>query len=298
MNITLLKTGMVALLVSSSPLHAAFLPDNDLDKEDAEIQLLNSSNITQVEFSQVVDSVINHYRPLAKKYGGTLRSWKSWKSSTVNAFATELLGQWLVRVNGGLARRPEISADGLALVVCHELGHHIAGFPMGNRWAAIEGQSDYFATQACAKKIWKDETEKNKLAALTVDPTAQAQCDQVYFTAAQRNICYRTANASLGLARLLSKLRSGSAEPKFDTPDTTVVTETFKMHPAAQCRLDTLMQGAVCDRLPQEGLIPGRKHRSRKTAVDPEREAAENSCTALTGHRVGLRPTCWFKPTI
>ena len=32
-----------------------------------------------------------------------------------------------IELNGGLARRPEVSSDGFTMVICHELGHFLAG---------------------------------------------------------------------------------------------------------------------------------------------------------------------------
>ena len=74
---------------------------------------------------------------------------------------------------GGLARRPEITADGFLLVVCHELGHHLAGYPFIDDWAANEGQADYFATQSCTKNIWQNDNETNSTFRVRVDYVAK-----------------------------------------------------------------------------------------------------------------------------
>jgi Zn-dependent protease with chaperone function len=51
---------------------------------------------------------------------------------------------------GGLARDPLVTKDGFSAVICHEIGHHIAGAPRkGFSWASNEGQADYFATTKC-----------------------------------------------------------------------------------------------------------------------------------------------------
>ena len=64
-----------------------------------------------------------------------------------------------------------MTPDGFALVLCHELGHHLAGNPRVQAWAANEGQSDYFSTQSCARELWSGETAENAKAALTVPKT-------------------------------------------------------------------------------------------------------------------------------
>jgi hypothetical protein len=55
----------------------------------------------------------------------------------------------------------------MTLIICHELGHHVGGFPFvsgtpfGGYWAATEGQSDYYSTQVCARTMWDKETAIN-----------------------------------------------------------------------------------------------------------------------------------------
>ena len=72
-------------------------------------------------------------------------------TNTVNANASQRGRTWIVNMYGGLARRPEITPDGFAMVLCHELGHHMGGFPFVSGWAANEGQSDLFATLSCGR---------------------------------------------------------------------------------------------------------------------------------------------------
>ena len=49
--------------------------------------------------------------------------------------------KWVVAMFGGLARRPEVTKDAFQFVVCHEVGHHLAGWPFAYDWASNEGQS-------------------------------------------------------------------------------------------------------------------------------------------------------------
>ncbi len=81
---------------------------------------------------------------------------------------------------------------------------------------------------------------------------------------------------------MLSVLSSGTANVNFDTPDMNVVNATDHAHPAAQCRLDTYYQGALCN-------IP--------FVIDPSQtDPKVGFCTRDAGDDIGLRPLCWYRP--
>ena len=55
-------------------------------------------------------------------------NWKiepEWSKSEVNAYAMQYSGNWTINVMGGLARHHAMTVDGLAHVICHEIGHHL-----------------------------------------------------------------------------------------------------------------------------------------------------------------------------
>lgn len=137
---------VLALLISSHSF--ASLPDNDLWREDNKIL----SNITEEEFYSVIDEMRAIYAPIIRGFGGWFVLSGNWDDSTVNAYASRSGAEYHVNMFGGLARRPEVTLDGFRMVICHEIGHHLGGFP-NEGWASYEGQSDYYATHACAKKI-------------------------------------------------------------------------------------------------------------------------------------------------
>jgi hypothetical protein len=204
-----------------------------------------------------------------------------WDNNTVNASASRSFGRWIVNMYGGLARRPEVTPDGFAMVLCHELGHHMAGFPFSRSWAANEGQSDYFASLSCARALWKDETKVNAEAAKTVAKVAKELCDDKWSFDSDRNLCYRTMNGAKSLATLLARGKAVSV----GTPDPSEVSKTNKAHPAGQCRLDTYAQGAICEADWDEESIP-------KTL----KNSAKVTCTRADGFETGVRPLCWYKP--
>ncbi|MBF0443849.1 MAG: M48 family metalloprotease [Oligoflexales bacterium] len=275
-----------------------FMPENDLYLEDN----LFNANMTEDTFNAILDNIKTYYEPIIQGHGATLVIERNWSDSTVNAYAYQEGTSWYIAMFGGMARRAEITEDGFAMVACHELGHHLAGFPFypdGNEWAANEGQSDYFATLACARKIWpateRAEMEKNgikcaselpsnRVLADTVDPVAKEKCDSVYtdLCLTDKYDCYRAAMAGYSLGNLLAVL--GKTKVSFSTPDKKVVTKTSNSHPAAQCRLDTYFAGALCNMSWQDSLIPA-----------DEKESTKVNCAKGS---VAQRPLCWFKPTI
>jgi len=299
---------IVATLVTLAPISAfaanpplIFMPPNDLHKQD-NIEAL--SNITEIEFNAIIDGIINAYKPLAAANGGTLKSNNAWSDSTVNASAQRQGKMWLINMYGGMARRPEMTKDGFAMIVCHELGHHLAGFPfvgglagLIQGWAADEGQSDYFASQSCLRKVWKNDLEVNARARTTADAFARERCDEAWQGSADRDLCYRISDASKSLGNLLAQLKK-QEEPQFDTPDPAVVRRTNHSHPDAQCRLDTYLAGGLCAVEFNETVIPGLKAFGGRGSLAAEQEAARSSCMGSAAFARALRPQCWFFPRV
>lgn len=283
----------VLILVGFANANAMILPPNDLHLQD-DINR-RDANINETQFNKIIDNVINKYKDIVTKHGAELVVEKKWTDNTVNAYAQQEGKRWIVSMFGGLARRPEITADGFALVVCHELGHHLGGFVFkGERWASAEGQSDYFATHSCAKMIWGEDSAVNAQASNTVDSTARSACNKAWNKTADQNLCYRVAMASHSLATLLA---FGNGQPKFDKPDQKQVSTTYLNHPAAQCRLDTYMSGGLCNVGFDINVIPAKGHKEGQSSLAAEKEAAKYSC-ASARQTEGNRPRCWFKPRV
>lgn len=265
---------LVGATFVAAPAMATILPPNNLHLEDNK-EL--DSNVTEADFNKAIDAAEKAFQPIMKKHGGKLDIKRHWEDSTVNASAIQTGETWEVNMYGGLARREEVTLDGFALVLCHEIGHHLAGFPYVSQWAANEGQSDYYGTQACLRHLWR--AQDNSSAADTVDATPKAWCDESWNSAADRNLCYRIMMAGRSLAELLAH----GAKVGFDSPDEKVVESTVHEHPAAQCRLDTYVAGALCKASFDMNLIPS-----------DETEALDQSCGPRFDQ--GERPRCWYKP--
>ncbi|MBX9766669.1 MAG: hypothetical protein K2X47_05305 [Bdellovibrionales bacterium] len=274
------------------------LPPNNLHLQD---RLNRTANITEARFNEIIDQVMNYWYPIAKAKGVTLTVDKKWSDPTVNAFASQSGNNWMVAMFGGLARRPEVTEDGFALVVCHELGHHFGGYALkGDRWAAAEGESDFFATNACAKVIWGSSAQENinfvRKFRNSIPKKVEENCTAAWpKSPAGQAWCARASAAGFSLAHLLATL-GGDPTPSFDTPDKTVVTTTNNAHPKGQCRLDTYFAGALCNKAFDLNVIPGKGHPKGQQSPEAEMEARKYSCFAADNFKLGTRPACWFKP--
>jgi hypothetical protein len=252
----------------------ADLPENDLWKEDG----LFFSSMTEAEFNKIIDDAYEIYAPVVASHGARLTIRKLWNDPTVNANASKMGTSWLVQMYGGLARRPEVTPDGFAQVVCHELFHLLGGFPFyTGQQMSTEGQADYGATQACSKKLWAK--SENGSSRYEIPAFVKKSCDEVYKQPAEQELCYRTAAAGQSLANLLARLQ-GAPEPSYENPDTSVVSRTYEAHPGASCRLTTYLAGALCSIPFNSSVIPG-----------TQAEAFKYSCASGKA----ARPTCWFK---
>jgi hypothetical protein len=260
-----------------------FLPENDMF---IPVGAKTAGGLTEAQFNDVIDRLETIYTPIISNMGGNLKINRLWSNGTVNASATRF-GAWTVNMYGGLARHQTITKDGFALVLCHEIGYHIGGapkitsFPWINRWASNEGQSDYFATLKCLRQLFLNDDNAAVISSMNVPGVLSNACYKAHGDKRDAEICIRGAMAGASVSNLFASMRS-QPEGRFDTPDTTVVSKTDNSHPAFQCRLDTYLQGALCEKSLNEDVS--------------QKEEVQGTCHGKTGHKSGLRPLCWFKP--
>lgn len=277
---------LVSLMAAApaAPKHReSFLPPNNLKHR---IGAKDSGGISEAQFNQVMDQIQAVYGPIIAAHGATLQINRLWTDDTVNASAEEQGNTWILNMYGGLARDKSITQDGMMLVACHEMGHHLGGAPRygGTDWAANEGEADYFANAKCLRRMFsRSETASFTHGAFLSDDVAiaKAQCAKSFPGAKDQALCLRDAEAGMSVTALLASL-GGEAPAHFDTPDTSVVTATNDEHPAAQCRLDTYFQGSLCSKSYTIDMSP----------TDP----AVGGCVVSQGYKSGMRPHCWYKP--
>ncbi|MDX6768886.1 MAG: hypothetical protein SF051_05095 [Elusimicrobiota bacterium] len=261
--------------LSAKTLCEGFLPPNSLNIPVGDVR---AAGIDEAVYNAVLDRVQAVYGPVIASKGARLSINRKWTDGTVNASAQQIGSTWHINMYGGLARHAAVTEEGFALVACHEIGHHIGGYPKSS-WATNEGGSDYFATLKCMRRLYGDAPPLGD-----VDPVAEAGCSGEFGDESARNGCRNGARGGQSVAFLFQALRNSPTPPRFDTPNTTVVDQMYNRHPETQCRLDTYYQGALC----------GASVSSDLSNSDPN----SGACTARNGQRVGLRPRCWYKPPV
>jgi len=294
-------TAILSLCWAAAPAtsHASVLPPNDLWKQD---NLLAATGISEQQFNATIDLLQFRYQPFFLFFNAHFVVNRFWTNATVNAFAHRTGNDWIIDMYGGLARRPEITADGFLLVACHEIGHHLGGYPfypqgLGNDWAATEGEADTYAVQACARFIWWTDPANADIAR-TAPQTVRDRCAIAWAATSDRDLCARIALAGKSLGDLLGALENRTVD--YGTPDPNVVSQTISEHPAAQCRLDTYLAGAFCGVFFNFNIIPGIGDPIGQNSAHAELVASTTSCfpaSALIG-TMGYngfdRPRCWF----
>ncbi len=305
MALTASITLMGQALACSENSKGGFLPENDAyipvevqipgptTSQDEVNQLLGLGSrhgvSTEAQFNQAIDKIEAVYAPIIASMGEKLKITRLWADGTVNAYAMQY-GSMEVLIYGGLARHKAITKDGLSLIVCHEIGHHIGGAPkkIGGpvvNWASNEGQADYFATLKCLRKAWINDNNQAIVRSLSVPSTVKDLCKRAHGNdEIDAALCMRTSMAGKSVADLFSSMarRGQRKKAKFTTPDSRIVWATNDDHPEAQCRLDTYFQGSLCDVGMQEDVS--------------QTDEVKATCHGSLGHRVGKRPLCWFKP--
>ncbi len=251
------------------------------------VNSLLANDFTEQDFKSSIKHFEKFFGPkIEDEHKAELIVYGSWASNTVNAYAERDDKKIMITIYGGLARHKAITKDGFMAVFCHELGHHFGGYPKKstNRWSSAEGQADYYASMKCLRRLWKDEDNFLALSNVTVPQKVKDECAQTYTSVKEQALCQRMSLAGRSVALMIQDLDHDSIEPKFETPETSVVRSMNYMHPYAQCRLDTYFNGAICP-------VPEYQEFS-------DSEETEGSCHPKLGDSRGNRPRCWFFPRL
>lgn len=289
LKFSLLIVNLAAFSVMACDLHgqSGFMPENNLRIPVGENLM---GGISEVQFNNVMDKIFNLYAGTVAKTGRKFVIDRLWTDATVNAYADQnTAGIDTIHMFGGLARHQETTEDAMALVACHELGHHLGGAPRKSDpstgsliWAANEGQADYWGTMKCLRHYFEGDNNASVMQNIQVPNDVSNKCQMIYKNADEMAICERSAMAGLALGRLLNAISQGTSQVSFITPDKSIVAKTFDAHPQAQCRLDTYYQASLCD----HGFAEVVSQTDANTAV----------CSLRNGNQIGNRPLCWFKP--
>jgi hypothetical protein len=249
----------------------------------------STSTVTLADYNAAFTKVRNIYTPIFLTQGYTLLLEGDWNNAVEEAYSTTKKNnpnRRKVYVSGGFARKPLMTKDTLLSTLCHEIGHHLGGYPKypNTSWpASSEGQSDYFATAKCLKLVMTDEQVTNEEVAnkSAVPEFVKDDCTKQFETKDAQNLCVRLAIVSERMVKTLKHedLESFFYLGGFDNSTTDIMQYS---HPEAQCRLGTLYQGALCNVNPNISFS--------------DTEELTGSCHPKNGHDVGARPLCWFLP--
>lgn len=276
---------MFCYLILANIAKADVIPYNDLNIPASQIRVKNSGiQVHENDYNNVLKLLYKLYAPVVKARGEVELVFKSdWQDGTVNAYATRETETWTVHVPGGIARAQGMTKDSFALIVCHELGHHLGGAPktfLYEGWPSAEGQADYFATSKCLKRYY-EELWNEEYSLENVPEKVVSDCNHTHKNLRDVKVCIRSLMASVAFGNFLNQLPGAKGKISINTTDSRVVKGTnTNDYPRPQCRLDTLYQGGLCTI-------------SSKEENDMEDPAIGN-CIDET--KPGTRPRCWFKP--
>lgn len=228
-------------------------------------------------FKQFVYEIRDLYRPIIAEQPFELVFVPQWNKTAVDSY-TILASKHMIFINGGIARAKYMTKDALALVVCHEIGHNLGGYPQkpfigGAPWSSAEGQADYYAASKCLKRYFDENYREVDNGEVVHSPLALDRCREVYREGREFNTCLRIVKAGEAIIATLSAEYLGHTNQSIATPSTFVVDETNVQYPSMQCRLDTYFRGALCDF----------DYHGDEYCTDKDRP-------------YGARPHCWFKP--
>jgi hypothetical protein len=181
-------------------------------------------------FDRIITLFETTFSSLAHADGRELEFMTDYDEDWVEAFARRWETDQVI-VYGGTAAVNNGSEDSFALILCHETGHLYGGEPVSepHNHLSVEGQADYWATNACLPKLLSALSDRA--------PSASS----MKYCMGDKN-CARTVDAILALTAQFADNRN-LPHPALNTPDETNVTTLNYTHASPQCRLDTMIAG-------------------------------------------------------
>lgn len=151
---------------------------------------------------------------------------------------------------GGYAKIEGMKLEGVAMTLCHELGHGIGGNPLKDSGekvrASVEGQADYYAARFCLKRILKHLPVKNPVVPL--NGYVDTRCREHFKKQIDIEMCFR-AFETLENERLFFRTQPGEeTEVFYERPEQNTTNEINLdpyFYPTPQCRLDTMVNGVL-----------------------------------------------------
>lgn len=227
-------------------------------------------SISERNFNSIVNALKREFTNDFRSHGQQFLIEHNWQNNEENAFASQNGNQALIHMLGGYARA--MNEDAFLMVGCHEIGHHLAGAPhYSGSNMSTEGQSDYFATSQCMRRMLRHQDNKTFIQRHGAHYSVRFDCNRAWgVDTADSYLCMRSIMAAMNL-----RLRKfPNQREMLNSKDYSVVGSTYERHPAPQCRFDTHRAGALCPMSEGSGRANCLAGRVR-----------ENS---------GARPRCWY----
>jgi hypothetical protein len=200
-----------------------------------------------------------------------------------NMGCIELQNKWAeISIGSAIFKNhSELTEDGYAAILCHELGHVFAGAPLYLKDGAnlsTEGQSDYWAAAVCLKKLF---TRYPRMNSAKPNPYLVTNCDSQFASKREQRLCYRIAAAGMNvmtvLHRSLIDVIQNDPVGFYKKPDFSIKETLFSdRYPTLQCRAETYAAGAFC----------------KSSDIKWSNGVINWNCE----DEISKRPSCWFKP--
>lgn len=227
----------------ANPQYQFAINDNQSGLTDGDVQLLFS----------ILDEM---YRT---SINNTSKSWTSgyaWEKPFLGAGSTFSEGNFSVMLWGGLVRARGMNFGSLSAILCHELGHRLAGPPFQKfpgsdpDWSSAEGQADYFAATACLPAVYQSLMEKypSTLKTTLEENFSLSLCGP----SKNEEQCRWVSQAGVDMIEVLQiyyERDKPLAYPSASAKEVVPVT-LFTAYPTAQCRMDIYKDAAT------DGLKP------------------------------------------
>lgn len=313
-----LNSIIVAFCILSLYIFSAMACDIDrssgfFPKSNSQIPLSEvRSSFKKENYLEMIEKFNELYSSIVKEKGAKLDIINLWDDGEINAYAHRQKGEstFSIEIMGGLARHPLMTKDVFALVLCHELGHHLGGAPKKSpieeesqpgrsdrfalfgfpgkkpkapkvNWSSTEGQADYFGALKCMRKYYEYENKIAPLADIQVPAYVEESCKNSFANEYETLVCKKVAMAGFQMAKIFKSLKTMSEDISFEAPSKTVVKSTIEAYPTVQCRLDTFFQAALCD---------------KDANLEVSNTDANTGVCANKDGSKGARPLCWFRP--
>ncbi len=249
---------------------------------------ISKASLAQSWKEQIINNAKAVYAPLSITTFNKPLYFRISESQTIGGSAHHEVDHLSIVLDRELLETPRLTPDGFRMLICHELGHLFGGSPRKNvppEWdgptahdglslMTSEGQADYYASLVCFRKLLAIEAPDSPGPNFQrVGARLKHKCEvEAGFKNSKLEECLRAGLAGEDFLKLTFEFNI-SCE-KFDDSIAPNLIRDF--YPDRQCRLDTIVNGALCI--------------ENQTLVLDFDQMENNGCR----QEYAIRPACWF----